>query len=94
MPVLAWEARNTFTTSGGSVGIREHDKSMGPVITVLTKFRMGDPGGCRWVRQTQIRSKKNFTPNFPACRGHATFGAAALHITRLFYNVSVSDKKT
>jgi vanadium chloroperoxidase len=29
---------------------------------------------------------KNFTPNFPAYpSGHATFGAAALHITRLFY---------
>jgi vanadium chloroperoxidase len=32
---------------------------------------------------------KNFTPNFPAYpSGHATFGAAALHITRLFYGVS------
>ncbi len=29
---------------------------------------------------------KNFTPNFPSYpSGHATFGAAALHITRLFY---------
>ena len=29
---------------------------------------------------------KNFTPNFPAYpSGHATFGAAAFHITRLFY---------
>ena len=29
---------------------------------------------------------KNFTPNFPAYpSGHATFGAAALHIARLFY---------
>jgi vanadium chloroperoxidase len=33
--------------------------------------------------------KKNFTPNFPAYpSGHATFGAAALHITRLFYGVT------
>ena len=30
---------------------------------------------------------KNFTPPFPAYpSGHATFGAAAFHITRLFYN--------
>lgn len=37
---------------------------------------------------------KNFTPNFPAYpSGHATFGAAALHITRLFYGVSVGDHK-
>ncbi|HEX6158838.1 MAG TPA: hypothetical protein VF111_01650 [Thermoanaerobaculia bacterium] len=31
---------------------------------------------------------KNFTPNFPAYpSGHATFGAAAFQITRLFYNI-------
>jgi hypothetical protein len=31
---------------------------------------------------------KNFTPNFPAYpSGHATFGAAAFHILRLFYGV-------
>jgi len=36
---------------------------------------------------------KNFTPPFPAYpSGHATFGAAALHMTRLFYNVSVKDR--
>ena len=33
--------------------------------------------------------EKNFTPPFPAYpSGHATFGAAALHITRLFYGVT------
>ncbi|MBW4650752.1 MAG: phosphatase PAP2 family protein [Kastovskya adunca ATA6-11-RM4] len=37
---------------------------------------------------------KNFTPNFPAYpSGHATFGAAALHITRLFYGVKVGNRK-
>lgn len=36
---------------------------------------------------------KNFTPNFPSYpSGHATFGAAALHMTRLFYNVAAGDK--
>jgi vanadium chloroperoxidase len=40
-----------------------------------------------------ITLNKNFTPNFPAYpSGHATFGAAALHITRLFYGVT--DKKS
>ncbi len=35
---------------------------------------------------------KNFTPNFPAYpSGHATFGAAAFHITRLYYGISVGD---
>lgn len=36
---------------------------------------------------------KNFTPPFPAYpSGHATFGAAALHITRLFYGVAAGDR--
>jgi vanadium chloroperoxidase len=36
---------------------------------------------------------KNFTPPFPAYpSGHATFGAAAFHITRLFYGVPAGDK--
>ncbi|MEZ0483377.1 vanadium-dependent haloperoxidase [Fibrella aquatica] len=35
---------------------------------------------------TQTAQTKNFTPNFPAYpSGHATFGAAALHMARLFY---------
>lgn len=37
---------------------------------------------------------KNFTPNFPAYpSGHATFGAAAFHIARLFYGISVGNRK-
>jgi membrane-associated phospholipid phosphatase len=40
-----------------------------------------------------LRSNRNFTPNFPSYpSGHATFGAAALHITRLFYGVSPGDR--
>lgn len=36
--------------------------------------------------QTVMGRPKNFTPNFPAYpSGHATFGAAAFHIARLFY---------
>jgi vanadium chloroperoxidase len=36
---------------------------------------------------------KNFTPPFPAYpSGHATFGAAALHVTRLFYGVPAGDR--
>jgi vanadium chloroperoxidase len=35
---------------------------------------------------------KNFTPPFPAYpSGHATFGAAALHITRRFYGIGAND---
>lgn len=37
---------------------------------------------------------KNFTPNFPAYpSGHAAFGAAALHITRLFCGVPLGNRK-
>lgn len=37
---------------------------------------------------------KNFTPPFPAYpSGHATFGAAAFHVTRLFYGVPLGDRK-
>jgi vanadium chloroperoxidase len=36
---------------------------------------------------------KNFTPNFPAYpSGHATFGAAAFHITRRFYGIPTGDR--
>jgi vanadium chloroperoxidase len=37
---------------------------------------------------------KNFTPPFPAYpSGHATFGAAAFHITRLFYGVPAGNRE-
>ena len=37
----------------------------------------------------QLSKTKNLSPDFPAYpSGHATFGAAALHITRLFYNAN------
>jgi hypothetical protein len=42
---------------------------------------------------TAASTTKNFTPPFPAYpSGHATFGAAAFHITRLFYGVPVGDR--
>ncbi|WP_430231982.1 hypothetical protein [Nitrosomonas communis] len=38
---------------------------------------------------------KNLTPNFPAYpSAHATFGAAAFHITRLFYGVPVGNRES
>jgi hypothetical protein len=37
--------------------------------------------------------KPSFTPPFPAYpSGHATFGAAALHIARLFYGIAPGDR--
>lgn len=44
--------------------------------------------------QAIIGRLKNFTPPFPAYpSGHATFGAAAFHITRLFYEVPYGDRE-
>lgn len=43
--------------------------------------------------QGVVGKMKNFTPNFPSYpSGHATFGAAAFHITRLFYGANSGDK--
>ena len=45
---------------------------------------------CQHTRSSLV---KNFTPPFPAYpSGHATFGAAALHMTRLFYNIPAGDR--
>jgi membrane-associated phospholipid phosphatase len=45
--------------------------------------------------ETCLTLNKNFTPNFPAYpSGHATFGSAAFHITRLFYGVSIGNRRS
>lgn len=47
---------------------------------------------CQHTRSALV---KNFTPPFPAYpSGHATFGAAALHITRLFYNIPIGNRNS
>jgi vanadium chloroperoxidase len=70
------------------VGIREHDKSMGPAATEADNDISNDCDSS-WLPLGAPRTNrigKNFTPPFPAYpSGHATFGAAAFHITRLFY---------
>jgi vanadium chloroperoxidase len=44
-------------------------------------------------RSNSKTMEKNFTPPFPAYpSGHATFGAAAFHITRRFYGTSAADR--
>jgi len=45
---------------------------------------------CQHIRRQVV---KNFTPPFPAYpSGHATFGAAALHVTRRFYGVADGNR--
>ena len=96
--ILAWEQKYCHDFWRPVVGIREHDETMGPVAPhkgETAEFADGDPG---WLPlgapSTNSQGMKNFTPDFPAYpSGHATFGAAALHITRMFYGVGAKDKK-
>jgi len=79
------------------VGIREHDPSMGPAAGKGVS-NIDDESQPDWLPlgapSSNSTGKKNATPPFPAYpSGHATFGAAALHVTRLFYGVAVGDRK-
>jgi vanadium chloroperoxidase len=96
--ILAWEQKYCHDFWRPVVGIREHDETLGPAAPHGTipnvNFDDGDPG---WLPlgapSTNSPGVKNFTPDFPAYpSGHATFGAAALHITRMFYGIPASNK--
>jgi hypothetical protein len=86
--ILAWDQKYIHDFWRPVVGIREHDKSMGPAASEAAND-ISDDCDPAWLPfgapKTNVLAK-NFTPNFPAYpSGHATFGAAALHMTRLFY---------
>lgn len=89
--ILAWDDKYRWDLWRPVLGVREHDASMGPSGVGANDIDNDcDPG---WLPlgapNTNAAPKKNFTPPFPAYpSGHATFGAAALHITRMFYGVS------
>jgi vanadium chloroperoxidase len=89
--ILAWDQKYIHDFWRPVVGIREHDKSMGPAATAGTD-NLSDDCDPFWLplgAPNSNRPGKNFTPPFPAYpSGHATFGAAALHMTRLFYGVT------
>lgn len=94
--VMAWEQKYCHDFWRPVVGIREHDETFGPDAPYEgnINFNAGDPG---WLPlgapSTNSTDAKNFTPNFPAYpSGHATFGAAALHMTRMFYGIDPNDK--
>jgi vanadium chloroperoxidase len=89
--ILCWDQKYIHDFWRPVVGIREHDKSMGPGAKPgQASNDISDEGDPFWLplgAPNTNRISKNFTPPFPAYpSGHATFGAAALHITRLFYN--------
>jgi len=86
--ILAWADKYKYDVWRPVLGIREHDTSMGPDGT--GKNNLSNDCDTNWLPlgapATNSVGKKNFTPPFPAYpSGHATFGAAALHMTRLFY---------
>jgi hypothetical protein len=94
--ILAWEQKYCHDFWRPVAGIREHDETLGPraPFNVNVNFNDGDPG---WLplgaQSTNSPGAKNFTPDFPAYpSGHATLGAAAFHITRMFYGIAANNK--
>jgi vanadium chloroperoxidase len=94
--ILAWDQKYLHGLWRPVVGIREHDPSMGPAATQADN-NIANDSDTFWLPLGAPRTNrigKNFTPPFPAYpSGHATFGAAAFHITRLFYGVPAGDRK-
>ncbi len=114
--ILSWDDKYRHDFWRPVVGIREHDKSMGPGATVPDNnisndtdtgwLPLGAPATNSMNPQFAAQTApaypcnhslsgrmKNFTPPFPAYpSGHATFGAAAFHIARLFYKRPTGDR--
>ena len=104
--ILAWDQKYIHDFWRPVIGIREHDPSMGPAAPTPKDnidndcdsewLPLGAPASNSYVAATDDEPKqsdKNSTPPFPAYpSGHATFGAAALHITRLFYGVADGNR--
>jgi hypothetical protein len=93
--ILAWDQKYIHDFWRPVLGIREHDRSM----RLLAKHpgneisRDADPGWLPLGAPATNSKTKNATPNFPSYpSGHATFGAAAFHIARLFYKVPYGDR--
>jgi vanadium chloroperoxidase len=92
--ILAWDQKYIHDLWRPVVGIREHDESMGPEGKGKNSIRKEcQPDWLPLGAPSTNSTAKNFTPNFPAYpSGHATFGAAAFHVTRLFYNPNIGDE--
>jgi hypothetical protein len=100
--ILAWEQKYVHDYWRPVTGIREHGGALGPEEAGGTAINsdadpwwlpLGAPNTNTLLREPfKPGAVKNFTPPFPAYpSGHATFGAAALHITRRFFGVGASD---
>ncbi len=90
--IHAWFYKYHFDLWRPVVGIREFDKSMGPATIDAGSAVDADcdpfwrPLGAP-LTNMQDAPVRSFTPPFPAYpSGHATFGAAAFQVTRLFFD--------
>ncbi len=95
--ILAWDQKYIHDFWRPVLAIREHDASMGPAAPTPTHNIDNDcdPAWLPLGSPASNSSDRNFTPPFPAYpSGHATFGAAAFHIVRLFYGVAVGNHAT
>ena len=94
--ILAWDQKYIHDFWRPVLGIREHDASMGPAAPTPTD-NIDNDCDTAWLPLGAPASNsgdKNSTPPFPAYpSGHATFGAAALHMVRLFYEVADGDRE-
>lgn len=93
--ILSWREKYRHNLWRPILGVREHDRSMGPAGVGQPAFD-GD-SDCTWLPlgapNTNVLGR-NGTPPFPSYpSGHATFGAAAFQITRLFYDGPVAEQR-
>lgn len=98
--ILSWEQKYCHDLWRPVVGIREHDKSFGPGARNPQDAanEINEDADPFWLPlgapNTNMTTLKNGTPPFPSYpSGHATFGAAVFHITRLFYGIPKGDRK-
>ena len=103
--IFAWREKYKHNLWRPVVGIREDDISLD--YSNHSSNAVSDNNDPDWLPLGLSKSNtyvsdpmnqkpplKNTTPNFPSYpSGHATFCAAAFHITRMFYGVTKGDRK-
>jgi len=94
--LLCWDQKYIHQFWRPVLAIREHGKSSGPNAQQGSNKleEDADPNWLPFGAPSSNSFNKQFTPPFPAYpSGHATFGSASLHMTRLFYGVKPGDRK-
>ncbi len=93
--ILAWDQKYIHDVWRPVLGVREHDGSMGIAGPQPTHDIDNDcdPDWLPLGAPASNSRDRNATPPFPAYpSGHATFGAAAFQIVRLFYGVAAGNR--